>query len=883
MAFVDNKASSSKAGGAAGAKTNGGKGGKGKQAQPRLKSNQAKRMKIDEELKDLENRIDTWTPPKEITLFSELPLSSRTLKGLKSSHFLNPTPIQSLAVPQALRGQDILGSAKTGSGKTLAFLIPMLERLYLDKWGPMDGLGAVVISPTRELAVQTFTQLRDIGKYHNFSAGLVIGGKPLKEEQERLGRMNILIATPGRLLQHLDSTVGFEAAGVKVLVLDEADRLLDLGFLPALRAIIGHFSPVQATSSSRPSRQTLLFSATQTKDLAALAKLSLHEPLYINCNKAGEEGVVPANLEQFYAVVGLERKLDALWGFVKSHLKMKGIVFVTSGKQVRFIFETFRRLHPGLPLMHLHGKQKQPTRLSIFQKFSSSKHALLICTDVAARGLDFPAVDWVIQLDCPDDVDTYIHRVGRTARYQAGGTGLTFLCPSEEEGMLARWGEKAIEVKRIKIKESRMGNLKQQMQNFAFKEPEIKYLGQRAFISYMKSVHIQKDKSIFKLTELPAEAFAASMGLPGAPQIKFADQAKSAKVRGGAKKEEKVESEDYIDARDVVGSDESEDENGDEDGEDEEEEEQSGDDQEEDEEVSDASEDEDESEEGSGSESESSTAGKRQAAPAVRTKYDRMFERKNQSILTPHYSALVAHEDVNDEEDDDVFKLARRDHALSGDEESDDELLTETPRPKGEAAEGSTDALKEEMKKPLITSEDLSKRKLKAAMSKKNKIKNGPAPEKLVFDEETGEARQFYEMGKDVEADAGAAERRREFLEKERERMKIEDKVDREVAREKKRELKRKRKEREKEMRGEFMDSEGEPVAYLGGADDDAYGDEGDFSDDDQLSRASRSPSPPARERDARSSKKQKRGGKQVQDDLEDEEALALRLLQGGA
>jgi ATP-dependent RNA helicase DDX10/DBP4 len=234
----------------------------------------------------------------------------------------------------------------------------LLERLYLLKWGPMDGLGAVVISPTRELAVQTFTQLRDIGKYHNFSAGLVIGGKPLKEERDRLSRMNILIATPGRLLQHLDSTVGFESSGVKVLgespfhpcyilrldpapddgpVLDEADRLLDLGFLPALRAIVGHFSP-STLPDGRPDRQTLLFSATQSKDLASLAKLSLHDPLYINCNKPGEEGVVPTNLEQFYSVVGLERKLDALWGFVKGHLKMKGVVFVTSGKQVSEVF-----------------------------------------------------------------------------------------------------------------------------------------------------------------------------------------------------------------------------------------------------------------------------------------------------------------------------------------------------------------------------------------------------------------------------------------------------------------------------------------------------------------------------------------------------------------
>ncbi|WWC65167.1 uncharacterized protein I303_107781 [Kwoniella dejecticola CBS 10117] len=879
MAFVDNKASSSKTSQGQGqGQRPKGRGGKGKPAQPRLKSNQAKRNKIDEELKELQIKVDSWIPPAEISVFNELPLSSRTLKGLKSSHFLNPTPIQQLAIPPALRGQDLLGSAKTGSGKTLAFLIPMLERLYLDKWGPMDGLGAVVISPTRELAVQTFNQLRDIGKYHNFSAGLVIGGKPLKEEQERLGRMNILIATPGRLLQHLDSTVGFESSGVKVLVLDEADRLLDLGFLPALRAIIGHFSPGTQLPGTKPNCQTLLFSATQTKDLASLAKLSLYQPEYINCNKAGEEGVVPSNLEQFYAVVGLERKLDTLWGFVKSHLKMKGIVFVTSGKQVRFIFETFRRLHPGLPLMHLHGKQKQPTRLSIFQKYSTSKHALLICTDVAARGLDFPAVDWVIQLDCPDDVDTYIHRIGRTARYQAGGHALTFLCPSEEEGMLNRWKEKMIEVKKIKIKESKMGNLKQQMQNFAFREPEIKYLGQRAFISYMKAVHIQKDKSVFKLSDLPAEAFAESMGLPGAPQIKFAEQ-KAAKVRGGTKKDVEPEAEavEEIEERAVVGSDEESDAENDED------EEGDATESEEDEEGQDL-EDSEESE-ASGSESETSSVAKPNSAPAVRTKYDRMFERKNQSILTPHYTALVSREDGEDDEDnDDVFTLARKDHALSGDEGSDadnDELV--------KAVEGKADTSSKAARgdaEPLVSVEDLSKRKQKALISKKNKLKNGPLGEKLIFDEETGESRNFYETGKDLESTFANEQKRQEFLAAQRERMKIANEVDKAVAREKKMELKRKRKEREKEARQEMMsdDEEGGPVAYLGGGDDDGV----PYSDDER-SIMNDSPSPEPERRD---SKKRKNKFKNDVDSdenkdkggaLEDDEALALRLLQSSS
>lgn len=165
-------------------------------------------------------------------------------------------------------------------------------------------------------------------------------------------------------------------------------------------------------------------------------------------------------------------------------------------KQVRFVYETFRRLHPGLPLLHLHGKQKQTTRLTTFDRFSTSKSSLLICTDVAARGLDFPAVDWVIQLDAPEDVDTYIHRVGRTARYQSEGKALLFLCPSEEKGMVSRWGEKSIEVKKIKIKNSKMGDLKQQMQNFAFREPEIKYLGQRvSLLSSSPSLVCQLDQA----------------------------------------------------------------------------------------------------------------------------------------------------------------------------------------------------------------------------------------------------------------------------------------------------------------------------------------------------------------------------------------------------
>lgn len=200
---------------------------------------------------------------------------------------------------------------------------------------------------------------------------------------------------------------------------------------------------------------------------------------------------MPKTLEQHYVVCELDKKLDILWSFIKTHLQTKTLVFMSSCKQVRFVFETFCKMHPGTPLLQLHGKQKQMTRLDTFKRFTTMKHAILFATDIAARGLDFPAVDWVLQLDAPEDADTYIHRVGRTARYESAGKGLLMLLPSEEEGMKAALEKKHIEVQKIKIKVSKTQSVETQLQNLAFHEPEIKYLGQRvsSFVPALKLIH----------------------------------------------------------------------------------------------------------------------------------------------------------------------------------------------------------------------------------------------------------------------------------------------------------------------------------------------------------------------------------------------------------
>jgi ATP-dependent RNA helicase DDX10/DBP4 len=183
----------------------------------------------------------------EFKKFTDLPLCEATASGLSKSYFQDLTDIQAQAIPYALKGKDILGAAKTGSGKTLAFLVPVLEKLYRANWTEFDGLGAMIISPTRELAVQIFDVLRKIGRNHPFSAGLVIGGKSLKEEAERLGRMNILVCTPGRMLQHLDQTAELDVNNLQILVLDEADRIMDMGFTHAVDALVEHLPKSRQT------------------------------------------------------------------------------------------------------------------------------------------------------------------------------------------------------------------------------------------------------------------------------------------------------------------------------------------------------------------------------------------------------------------------------------------------------------------------------------------------------------------------------------------------------------------------------------------------------------------------------------------------------------
>lgn len=722
----------------------------------------------------------------------------------------------------------------------------MLENLHRAQCvGPDAGPGAIIISPTRELAIQIFEVLCKIGKYgHLFAAGLVIGGKSLAEEAQALVRMNIVVCTPGRILQHLSQTAGFALDTLRMLVLDEADRILDMGFSRELDAIIEYLPPPST-------RQTLLFSATQTKKISDLARLSLHNPTYISVHESLSSST-PETLQQNYTLTPLPTKLDTLWSFLQSAKKSKTIAFLSSGKQVRFLYESLRKLQPGVPLLHLHGRQRQTARLDITRRFSAAKHACLLSTDIAARGLDFPAVDWVVQVDCPEDADTYIHRVGRTARYQRAGRAVLFLDPVEEPGFLARLAEKKVPLERINVRGKKQRSVKQQLAGLCFGSPELKYLGQKAFASYVRSVRVMRDKEVFPVEKYDWAGFAESLGLPGQPRIRFTE---------GDVEERKRLKNAPRQGRDVP------------------------------------------------EEEEDSRNGEKKAK--TKTKYDRMFGRVNQDVLAPHYAAMVDDGDSapsrsTSEEKHDPTRVTDDSRTLGDADEKDDNLFTTRthyiPKTENDAPHSNPDesqpsspptttAANPEANSETFKPDPLSssRRRQRLLSSRKQRAKlSGERPTRLVFDEETGEARapQVFEMDEERRLGGGVGleeeeeRRRREFVAREREWMRSVDEGDREAQREKVRVKRERKRRRERDVRG--MDGDAgmglemevveRPFEGLDGGEDD----DGSIAEDGE-----------GKERHGRETKKWKGdddtgsgdGDGMEAETVEDLEGLALRAL----
>ncbi|KAK4503938.1 hypothetical protein PRZ48_004853 [Zasmidium cellare] len=442
--------------------------------------------------------------------FTELNLSERTMKAIQDMPFDTMTEIQRRGIPPLLAGRDVLGAAKTGSGKTLAFLIPAVEMLHSLRFKPRNGTGVIVVSPTRELALQIFGVARELMEHHTQTFGIVIGGANRRAEAEKLSKgVNLIIATPGRLLDHLQNTQGFVFKNVKALVIDEADRILEVGFEDEMRQIVKILP--------KEDRQTMLFSATQTTKVEDLARISLRPgPLYINVDHEEEHSTV-AGLEQGYVICEADMRFRMLFTFLKRHPQKKIIVFFSSCNCVKYYSELLNYI--DLPVLDLHGKQKQQKRTNTFFEFCNAKHGTLICTDVAARGLDIPAVDWIVQFDPPDDPRDYIHRVGRTARgANAKGKSLMFLQPSEV-GFLNHLKEAKVPLVEFEIPPKKIMDIQSQLEMLIGKNYYLNKSAKDGYRSYLQAYASHSLRSVFNIHNLDLKKVAKGFGFSVPPKV----------------------------------------------------------------------------------------------------------------------------------------------------------------------------------------------------------------------------------------------------------------------------------------------------------------------------------------------------------------------------
>lgn len=458
--------------------------------------------------------------------FDSLELCEPSREALRGMGFTRMTAVQAKCVPVLLEGRDVVGAAKTGSGKTLAFLIPAVERLYRSKMKARNGTGVIVISPTRELAIQIYGVVTELCAKHGFTYGVVMGGNNKRSEEERLQKgVNLLVGTPGRLLDHLQSTNGFQFKNLQVLIIDEADRILEIGFEEELRAIIKILPK---------DRQTMLFSATQTQNIADIARVSSREaPLYIGVHDQKADSTVD-KLEQGYVVTPLESRFRLLFTFLKLNRKKKIVVFFSTCNAVKFFSELLNFI--SIPVLALHGQQKQAKRTATFFEFCNAERGTMCCTDIAARGLDIPSVDWIIQFDPSGDPKEYIHRVGRTARGEGDnvhrGRALLFLLPSEL-GYLRHLKRARIPLNEYEFPARRIASVQGQLEELVGSNYYLHKSAREAYRSWLHAYSQHQFKEVFNVHALNLVEVAKSFCFSVPPRVNLKISLKSRDQKRG--------------------------------------------------------------------------------------------------------------------------------------------------------------------------------------------------------------------------------------------------------------------------------------------------------------------------------------------------------------
>jgi len=349
--------------------------------------------------------------------FDGLGLSPASMQALKAARFTHPTPIQQKAIPPALEGKDVIGCAATGTGKTAAFLLPLIERIH-----GKQGTRALVLAPTRELALQIHQQLELFSSQRPLKSAVIIGGVSSHGQIQALRQKpNVIIATPGRLVDHLQQNTA-QLGEVEILVLDEADRMLDMGFKPQLTRILAKLPK---------KRQTLLFSATMAKEVADFSKTHLKNPTPVEVAKSGT--TAQRAVQSIYLVN--EKEKGPLLLALLAQDEGSTLVFTRTKRRADKVTKVLER--KGLEVARIHADRSQAQRRIALEGFRSGKYRVLVATDIAARGIDVEEIGCVINYDLPHVPEDYVHRIGRTARASASGIAWSFVSPEEREQLTA--------------------------------------------------------------------------------------------------------------------------------------------------------------------------------------------------------------------------------------------------------------------------------------------------------------------------------------------------------------------------------------------------------------------------------------------------------------
>jgi ATP-dependent RNA helicase DeaD len=351
--------------------------------------------------------------------FQSMGLSDTMLQALKYVRYHTPTPIQAAFIPEALEGLDVIGQAKTGTGKTAAFGIPLIEMLEARARGPQ----AIVLAPTRELTQQIVAELQTLARGSDVAVCGMFGGEPIEKQLRALSRgVDIVIGTPGRVLDHIERRTLYMGDMVHV-VLDEADRMLDIGFRPDIERILRKLPTP---------RQTLLLSATINADVRKLAHRYMYQPIEVNLS---QDEISVDTIKQYYVSVSTDQKLDLLVLLLKRDKPRQCIVFTRTRRGADRLADRLHRVVSGVSAIH--GDLAQTARDRVMKGFRSGQISVLVATDVVGRGIDVEGISHVINYDMPDDPENYVHRIGRTGRMGKDGVAYLFVCPDQGEPLTA--------------------------------------------------------------------------------------------------------------------------------------------------------------------------------------------------------------------------------------------------------------------------------------------------------------------------------------------------------------------------------------------------------------------------------------------------------------